>query len=195
VSTFTEWESFYVIVGSSAAALTGLQFVVIALTADLRRSSTREIDAFATPTIIHFGVVLLIAGILSAPWHELGVPSILMSASGFIGLAYSILIVRRARKQTSYSLVLEDWLFHIALPAVAYGLLAFASLTLRAAPHASLFVIAAAVLLLLFIGIHNAWDTATYLVTRDDEKPDDTKKAPADGATPPSQAEFTGDRR
>ena len=29
----TEWETFYVIVGSSAAALTGLQFVVIALLA------------------------------------------------------------------------------------------------------------------------------------------------------------------
>ena len=30
------WESFYVIVGSSGAALTGLQFVVIALLADVR---------------------------------------------------------------------------------------------------------------------------------------------------------------
>jgi hypothetical protein len=186
VSTFTEWESFYVIVGSSAAALTGLQFVVIALTADLRRSSPREIDAFATPTIIHFGVVLLIAGILSAPWHGLGAPSTLMAASGFIGLAYSILVVRRARKQTSYSLVLEDWLFHTALPAVAYGLLAIGSLTLRASPHGSLFVIAAAVLLLLFTGIHNAWDTATYLVTRDDHKPVDSKKGRVDEATPPS---------
>ena len=29
-----EWESFYVIIGSSAAALTGLQFVVVALSAD-----------------------------------------------------------------------------------------------------------------------------------------------------------------
>jgi hypothetical protein len=186
VSNFTEWESFYVIVGSSAAALTGLQFVVIALTADLRRSTAREIDAFATPTIIHFGVVLLISGILSAPWHGLRVPSLLMAASGFIGLAYSILIVRRARKQTSYSLVLEDWLFHTALPAVAYGLLATASLTLRTAPHGSLFVIAAAVLLLLFIGIHNAWDTATYLVARDAQKREEAKEGPTDGTTPRS---------
>ncbi len=30
------WETFYVIVGSSAAALTGLQFVVIALIAESR---------------------------------------------------------------------------------------------------------------------------------------------------------------
>ena len=30
------WENFYVIVGSSAAALTGLMFVVITLTAEMR---------------------------------------------------------------------------------------------------------------------------------------------------------------
>ena len=48
-----EWETFYVIVGSAAAALTGLQFVVIALVADVRpRSSNETIDAFATPTIV-----------------------------------------------------------------------------------------------------------------------------------------------
>ena len=33
LATLKEWESFYVIVGSSGAALTGLQFVVMALIA------------------------------------------------------------------------------------------------------------------------------------------------------------------
>ena len=53
------WESFYVIVGSSGAALTGLQFVVIVLVAESRRRRTlREIDAFGTPTIVHFSAAL-----------------------------------------------------------------------------------------------------------------------------------------
>lgn len=34
LSSLKAWESFYVIVGSSAGALTGLQFVVIALIAE-----------------------------------------------------------------------------------------------------------------------------------------------------------------
>lgn len=182
--TFKDWESFYVIIGSSAAALTGLQFVVIALTADMRRSGPREIDAFATPTIIHFGVVLLLSGILTAPWHGLWMPALLMAACGFTGLVYSILVVRRARRQTSYTLVLEDWLFHAALPAVSYALLASAALTLRLSPHAALFVVASAALLLLFIGIHNAWDTATYVVLqRDQGHPDKPANAqPGDRA-------------
>jgi hypothetical protein len=35
------WESFYIIVGSSAGALTGLQFVVMALVAEARQGSSR----------------------------------------------------------------------------------------------------------------------------------------------------------
>ena len=55
LSALREWESFYVIVGSSGAALTGLQFVVMALIAEIERPSTgREISAFGTPTVIHF---------------------------------------------------------------------------------------------------------------------------------------------
>src|SRR5258707_6329339 len=61
-----EWESFYVIVGSSAAALTGLQFVVVALSADSEGLSTGS-DAFATPTVVHFCATLLIAAILCVP--------------------------------------------------------------------------------------------------------------------------------
>ena len=195
MSTFTEWESFYVIVGSSAAALTGLQFVVIALIADSQRRvaarSTRSARRRSSISASRCSIV----GDAERAVAPLGVPAIVCRLRGFIGLAYSMSIVRRRAEQTSYSPSSRTGSFTPRFPSVAYGLLALASLTLGHAPHGSLFAIAAAVLLLLFIGIHNAWDTATYLVTRDDEKPDDTKKPPADGATPPSQAEFTEDRR
>ena len=99
---FSEWESYDVIVGSSAAALTGLQFVVMALIADLRsRSTIREINAFATPTIVHFGAVLLLSGMLSAPWHRIAIAAVLLGVFGFIGLGYSMNVVRRARRTTS----------------------------------------------------------------------------------------------
>lgn len=181
MSTFTEWESFYVIIGSSAAALTGLQFVVIALIADLRaRSSTREIEAFATPTIMHFGAVLLVSGILTAPWHRLSKPGALLAICGFTGLVYSILVSRRARR-TSYTLVFEDWLFHVLLPAAAYAVLAGAAIALRVSPQPALFVIGGAALLLLFIGIHNAWDAVTYIaVVRGPQQDDGAARQPPD---------------
>src|SRR5690348_1269334 len=67
-----EWSNFYVIIGSSAGALTGLQFVVIALVAQAQATgSMGEIRAFGTPTVVHFCAALLISAILSAPWHTL----------------------------------------------------------------------------------------------------------------------------
>jgi len=70
MSLFAAWESFYVIVGSSAAALTGLQFVVMVLGAEISAVGTvHTTRAFGTPTVVHFCAVLLNAAILSASRH------------------------------------------------------------------------------------------------------------------------------
>ena len=168
------WESFYVIVGSSGAALTGLQFVVIALTTEVRRQrSTAQFDAFGTPTVVHFCVALLISAILSAPWGELSSAAVAVGASGVFGLVYSAIVARRVSRQTAYALVFEDWLFHTALPFLAYAALLSAALTLVHHTVDALFGIGAASILLLFIGIHNAWDAVTYIagVPEDGDQP------------------------
>ncbi len=56
VAELAKWQSFYVIVGSSGAALIGVQFVMVALIANMRMRTTAEsISAFGTPTVVHFG--------------------------------------------------------------------------------------------------------------------------------------------
>lgn len=176
-SPFAAWESFYVIVGSSGAALTGLQFVVIALIADSKlRSTNREIDAFGTPTIVHFCSVLLVAAILSAPWRGLISVSYVIGACGLAGVAYGLIVLNRARRQTGYKPVFEDWLWHAVLPLFAYALLLLAGIFLRSYPREVLFVIGASVLLLLFIGIHNSWDTVTYIAVEHLPRPKESGK-------------------
>ena len=163
-SPLIAWESFYVIVGSSGAALTGLQFVVMALVADSkRRSTTQQIDAFGTPTIVHFCAVLLVSAILSAPWPTLSSIGLVLGICGAAGVVYGIIVVMRARRQTGYRPVFEDWLWHAVLPLIAYALLLVAAVMFRSYPQRVLFIVGAAALLLLFIGIHNAWDTVTYI--------------------------------
>lgn len=61
--------------------------------------------------------------------------------------------------------VFEDWLFHTALPLLAYATLFSGALTLVHHTADALFGIGAASVLLLFIGIHNAWDTVTFIAT------------------------------
>jgi hypothetical protein len=163
---FAAWESFYVIVGSAGGALTGLQFVVIALLTELRKRRTLdEVDAFATPTIVHFCAVLLLGSMLSAPWESLASAAIALAVVGGAGIIYTALVMRRVRHQSGYALVFEDWLFHTALPFVAYAAVLAAGLTLVHHAVDASFGVAGASLLLLFIGVHNAWDTVTFLAT------------------------------
>ena len=190
MSALSDWDNFYVIVGSSAAALTGLQFVVVTLVADLRTAGgAREINAFATPTIVHLGGVLLLSAVLAAPWHGLLGPAILLAALGLFGIAYSLVVARRTRQQTSYKLVLEDWLFHVWLPIVGYAALGIAPWGLRGDPEAALFAVGAAALLLLFIGIHNAWDTVTYIIVvrREQKRDTDSSKTRAPDRNEPTE--------
>jgi len=166
MTALSVWENFYVIVGSSAGALIGLQFVVLTLIASrpVGAGTAQAGHAFATPTIVHFGAVLLLAGILSAPWQEAAPVAILWGLLGLSGIAYSAVVVRRMRRQGAYEPVFEDWLFHVLLPLAAYATLA--GTAFEAGPHlrGALFGIGAAALLLLFVGIHNAWDAVTYHV-------------------------------
>jgi hypothetical protein len=177
-SHLAAWESFYVIVGSSGAALTGLQFVVMTLVAESsRRRSPETISAFGSPTILHFCAVLFLAGVLSAPWRGLTGPSLTLAASGIAGIAYAAIVARRARRQTDYRPVLEDWLFHAVLPALAYAMVLLAGALLTRDARDALFVVGAASLLLLFVGIHNAWDTVAYLVVGEPQAADEPDKS------------------
>ena len=161
---FAAWESFYVIVGSSAAALTGLQFVVIVLGAEVGAlGSAPTTRAFGTPTIVHFGAVLLLSAILSAPWHRLSSAGACLTACGIAGLVYGAIVIRHARRQTAYKPVLEDWIWHFTLPLIAYAALTAAAATIQWHPEPSLFAVGGVALLLLFVGIHNAWDSVTYI--------------------------------
>jgi hypothetical protein len=170
----TAWENFYVIVGSSAAALTGLQFVVIALVAGSRsRPTGGEISAFGSPTVVHFSTALFICATLSAPWESLLGPGIAVVGCGVAGVTYALVVTRRTRRQTGYKPVLEDWIWHVILPLVAYITILAAGIVLRRAPVPSLFTIGAATLLLVYIGIHNAWDAVIFITLKHIPPPDD----------------------
>ena len=75
-----------------------------------------------------------------------------------------VIVARRLRVQTAYEPVFEDWLFHVVLPFSSYAALGVSACAAYYHPGAAMFFIGGAVLLLLFIGIHNAWDAITYHV-------------------------------
>jgi hypothetical protein len=180
-SPLRAWESFYVIVGSSAGALTGLQFVVLTLISESGRirGSADSVSAFASPNVVHFCAVLLVSALLSMPWHGLPPAGIAVMLCGIVGFLYSIMVMRRAMRQREYRPVLEDWIWHAALPMVAYAALWLGGLLFARSMADALFLAGGSALLLVFIGIHNAWDTVMYVMLERDRERNAQRSATA----------------
>jgi hypothetical protein len=166
-SILAAWSSFYVMTGSSSAALTGLMFVVITLVTGVERLRRAKdgISTFSTPTVVHFCAALFASAILSAPWRSLFFPAALLGLAGLYGIVYVLRVMYRAKRMTVYSPDLEDWAWYSVLPLVAYGVILTGAIMLPTLPIDALFVLAAGVTLLIFTGIRNAWDIVTYIVT------------------------------
>jgi len=178
------WENFYVIVGSSAGGLTGLTFVVITLIREVLQKGTQPtgLAAFVTPTIVHFAGVLALSAFMSMPHQHVATLSVGLGLGGLAGVIYGGFIavnLRRHKSQLQYVPVMEDWLWNVILPTFVYGCLLATAELIWIRTEQSLYAVAVLSLLLLFIGIHNAWDIAVWMSffkSDDLYKPDDNEK-------------------
>ncbi len=175
-SYLTPWANFYVMTGSSAAALTGLMFVVITLVtgADRSRRTPEGTAIFSTPTVLHFGAALFVSATMSAPWDALIHPSLVLGFGAICGVVYVLRVAVRIDRLEGYSADIEDRLCHTVLPLVSYCAMLVGAWMLPAHAAAALFAVAAAVATLIFTGIHNAWDIVTFIAVAPKTPPDES---------------------
>ena len=177
---FSAWQNFYVVIGSSAGALIGLQFVVIALVANTRRTGDEgAIHAFGTPTVVHFSVALIVSALMNVPWPAVWAEALALAFCGIGGIGNMFRALGHARRQSNYHAVLEDWIWYTGVPFALYASLTLSAAFLGGGHRGSLLAVAGTTLGLLLVGIRNAWDTVTHLVTTQAGRP----------ATPSSTAE------
>jgi hypothetical protein len=162
-SLLAGWDNFFVIAGGAAGGLTGLTFVVITLAADAHRVKPVAVRAFVTPTIVHFGGVLALAAYLSMPRHTPVSLSLGLGVMGLVGLIYIGTIAAGIhRLKGAYTPVMEDWLWNVVLPALCFAVLLGIAFLFSTRPKECLYGVAAVIMLLMIVGIHNAWDIAVW---------------------------------
>jgi hypothetical protein len=162
-SLLAGWDNFYVIVGGAAGGLTGLTFVVITLSAEAHRVALVGVKSFITPTIVHFGTVLALAAYLTMPHHTVLSLSLGLGAIGLSGLVYIATIAAAIRRMKGdYVPGLEDWIWNVILPALCFCTLLSMAFLFSTTPKKCLYGVAAAIMLLMIVGIHNAWDIAVW---------------------------------
>lgn len=167
--TLAPWGNYYLITGGAAGGLTGLQFVVQSLLSSETFQFVTEGDpvtsvaAFNSPTVVHLSAALVISATACAPWSSSASLRLVLVALGLVALVYCVIVLGRARRQRAYRTTAYDWLWYVAMPAVAYFIFTVAAALFDRSRDLALDGMAIATLMLVCIGIHNAWDTVVYL--------------------------------
>jgi len=160
------WETFYLVIGTSAGALVGVMFIVATLTADLAVDQlNRGTVIYQSPTVFHLGVIVAVGALALIPDHLMPFAAVLFAALGACGFAYSALTLWRTfERYEFYQATPWDRLFFGLLPAFCYVLMIAGGVAVFFAPEVAAELVAAATLLLLLVSIRNAWDIATFSV-------------------------------
>ena len=166
-SALHEWHEFYVLLGTAAAALVALLFVAasigVGFFTDERASGTRT---FISPIVAHFAAILLFSLLALTPFEQPLVFIVPSCVSAVIGLAISLVTTVRVAKAQGNDVVFFDRLAYGVIPVVVYAAIAAAALFAMKDKGWSLYLLAVALLVLLFVNIRNAWDLMLTIARR-----------------------------
>ena len=166
---FEGWENVYLMIGSAAAGLIGLLFVVVTLTSNRDASrSSRGIALYMTPTTLHFALVLTLSAVAMAPKlspTRVAVIFVLGSVAGLISAAKASIGIHGLSKSEDPPHWTDLWCYGVG-PAAGDVALAAAALALWLRTDWACEVLAATLLAVLLVGIRNAWDLVTWMAPR-----------------------------
>jgi hypothetical protein len=180
------WHDFYLLVGTTSATLVGLMFVAASIGAQVFKEENRAaIEAFISPTVVHFSTALFACIIATIPEHTGLEFILLLSVLGLSGLGYSTRVWTQLVVRHKFSVDTIDRLFYAVIPGIGQLLVLFSGVMLLTLPTAALDCLAIALLVLLLAGIRNAWDMTMWIVIRAPVAEPRSDNTPPSSGTPP----------
>jgi hypothetical protein len=162
-----DWHDFYILVGTASATLVGLMFIAISIGSTIFDEGNRApMQAFITPTVMHFAAVLFSCVLITIPTHGWRTLGGLLGTGGIAGTIYCGRILVQIVVQHRFNVDVSDQLFYALIPLVGYLLLFISAVLLFMRLPASANLIAAGILVLLVAAIRNAWDMMVWIVIR-----------------------------
>ena len=173
---FEGWENYYLMVGSSAAALIGLMFVVMTLTAGRDPTEIeRGKKVYSSPIVWHLAVVLVLSGAATAPVMPVRLFAGITICLGFLGIRLGVRsVIGISRFFNAPDRSFDAIWYGVAPALVCVGLVAAGWAMFvghRWAPAA----VGADLMALLLVSIHAEWDLVTYLAPTAGQTSEDTK--------------------
>ena len=167
---FHGWDSFYLLIGTTAGALIGLLFVVTTLTVDLERTrAQRGATIYMTPTVFHFAVVVTASAMALVPEIGAAPAGTVLGGYALAGLAAALSVtvrIARGSKVPGEAAHWTDIWYYGAGPSIVYLVLGAGALAAWTASERAPAIAGAALTALLLLGIRNAWDLVTWLAPK-----------------------------
>src|SRR5215469_6877218 len=114
-----EWHDFYVLLGTASATLVGLMFVAASIGSTVfNEEHAAALQAFITPTVVHFAAALFAALVIMIPehtWHSLGA---LLAVGGLAGTIYSGQVLVQLIVRHRFNVDVIDRMFYALIPLV-----------------------------------------------------------------------------
>lgn len=169
---FDEWHEFYLLIGSAAAVLIGLIFVVISLMQDRSRSSVLAgAQLYMGPIVLGVSFVLVLSAAALMPGMTpdrfAAVTAVVAFWGLFRGIA-SILGIGRLKNEVHWT---DVWFYGVFPSALYLGLGAIALAFWKNLPWGA-HGLAVMITLGLLLAIRNEWDLITWIAPRSDPAPD-----------------------
>ena len=157
------WHEFYLLIGTAGVTLTGLLFVVVSLGPRIVASQQATgVRAFISPNAVYFTTALVVSAALMVP----DLPAIVIGTGLCLGAVASLgyLAYTKGHQQWRHNeLPFLDWIWFVGLPIAGYVLLLLSGIGFLLHVALSMHGVAVALILLLVIGIRNAWDVVIWI--------------------------------
>jgi hypothetical protein len=161
------WHDFYMLAGAASATLVGLVFIAISIGSDyFNDQTTTGLNTFITPTIVHFGGVLLVCLLAVVPGHSYLSLGAMLGVGCFFGLCYAGYIAQRILSRRFPGVETVDRVWYAVTPILAYLLLIAAAVLLACRHPTGIPLMAVSLVILMLAGIRNAWDMMVWIVVK-----------------------------
>ena len=161
----SEWSEYFFMIGSSAAALIGLMFVVVTLTAGRDRAEVERGKAlYTSPIVWHLAVILVLSGAAIAPPVALGLLGLASGCFALLGIGIGLRsALGIARRPGAADAAGFDIFWYGVAPLLVYAGMAAAAFGMVRGSVWGGPALAADLMALLLVSIHAEWDLVTYL--------------------------------
>jgi hypothetical protein len=160
------WHDLFTLAGGASGTLVGLLFVAATVGSGIfTRDRQAAFRAFVSSSVVHFACVLAAGLIGMVPTQSWLSGGLLVGGVGLFGLGYGALVMHSMRRHGIITKIgWDDRLLYGVVPVCGHLAIVASAVLLLLKNQAGFEVLTGAMVVLLFVGIRNAWDITAWSV-------------------------------